>query len=842
MTTKVVSGTYPAGYYLKSPVTIASVTSTGYVKAKGIYTMADPPNTYTVFNDGTVLGGATGVYLGDGGLVTNGSASDTKALISANYAVQLQQAGTVVNFASIISASAVGFGIYCNEPGLVTNGSLQDTTATIQGAVGVLMPGDTGVAGTVDNFGVIEGSGTNSAGVLLTEESVLDNGARTDASARVSGDYGVKGVGHATVTNYGVIVGSGTESSAAGVYLENGGRVTNEAGAEILGTTGVLALNDAATVTNLGKITSAKDTSPGVGLREGGVVTNGSLSDTHAIIAGGRGVDVSGAAGTVTNFGTIAGAGRAGYYGAPQYAGVNLLGGGTLTNGATGDATALIEGYDGVLLAGSSRGTNLAEIETTGGYGAHLYNAAVLTNGASGDSAALISGWVGVELYNTATLDSFGVVSGAGGTAVFLYDPDTRLDAEAGSKFEGEIDANDGLVDFVSGISTASGIQSRGVVEGVGTASLDGGASSFRSGIKLQVAQIDVAGASTSVEIATNINFAKVWDQSGGTLTVDKGDELSLTGSANSFAGTLAGLGELEVDGGRLTIGAAGAILTGGGVLGLANLSTSTVVGASSAATLTNVNDKITGAGQLGDGDMKLVNEAGGVINGDETVTLVIDTGANTIANAGNIDSSSTGGVKISSALANTGLLVVAGGGTLDVTGAVSGTGSVRISDGTAEFGSTFAQNVDWTGVPGVLELAKSQTYTGKVTGFSTTGGTSFDLLDIAFGGSTTAKFTGSTTSGVLTVTDGTHTAKITLEGNYTTSKFTASSDGHGGTKVVDPTPKVAAHLAPPAPLNGFVAAMAAFGTAEGPIHPAADVWRETAPLVLTSPRMVQAM
>jgi hypothetical protein len=87
-----------------------------------------------------------------------------------------------------------------------------------------------------------------------------------------------------------------------------------------------------------------------------------------------------------------------------------------------------------------------------------------------------------------------------------------------------------------------------------------------------------------------------------------------------------------------------------------------------------------------------------------------------------------------------------------------------------------------------VLELAKSTTYTGQVTGFSKTGTTGFDLLDIAFGGSTKATYSGTTASGVLTVTDGTHTAKITLIGNYTASTWTVASDGHGGTSIHDPT------------------------------------------------------
>jgi hypothetical protein len=40
---------------------------------------------------------------------------------------------------------------------------------------------------------------------------------------------------------------------------------------------------------------------------------------------------------------------------------------------------------------------------------------------------------------------------------------------------------------------------------------------------------------------------------------------------------------------------------------------------------------------------------------------------------------------------------------------------------------------------------------------------------------------------GTLNVTDGTHAANIALLGNYLSSIFVPSSDGHGGTSVHDP-------------------------------------------------------
>ncbi|HEY5130523.1 MAG TPA: hypothetical protein VIJ35_25090 [Bradyrhizobium sp.] len=62
------------------------------------------------------------------------------------------------------------------------------------------------------------------------------------------------------------------------------------------------------------------------------------------------------------------------------------------------------------------------------------------------------------------------------------------------------------------------------------------------------------------------------------------------------------------------------------------------------------------------------------------------------------------------------------------------------------------------------------------------------DFADISFASVQTPTFTNATaTGGTLHVTDGTHTANIALLGNYLASTFVASSDGHGGTSVIDP-------------------------------------------------------
>ncbi|HXV01123.1 MAG TPA: hypothetical protein VG166_11555, partial [Caulobacteraceae bacterium] len=233
----------------------------------------------------------------------------------------------------------------------------------------------------------------------------------------------------------------------------------------------------------------------------------------------------------------------------------------------------------------------------------------------------------------------------------------------------------------------------------------------------------------------------------------------------------------------------------------------SRIVGAAG-ATLTNVNDTLSGAGFIGTSAMSLVNEAGGVILGNQTTALVINTGTHAIINAGTIENSGKGGALVRSAVVNNGILEAAGTGTLTLAGAVSGTGVGRITGGTLWARSTFVENVTFTGTTGVLELANSTAYTGRVKGLSTSGTNSLDLTDIAFtSGVTKATFSGTSSAGTLTVTDGAHTAHIKLVGDYLGSTFTVSGDGHGGTTVVDPALAILAHAmagfragAPPGP------------------------------------------
>jgi hypothetical protein len=237
---------------------------------------------------------------------------------------------------------------------------------------------------------------------------------------------------------------------------------------------------------------------------------------------------------------------------------------------------------------------------------------------------------------------------------------------------------------------------------------------------------------------------------------------------------------------------------------------------------------------------MTLDNAGTGIIEGDDSAALTINTGSNAIVNAGDIIALTA--ATIDSAVTNTGLLL-ADGGTLTADGAITGAGSAEVEGaGTLILQGAFNQNVTFAaGSTGVLELGDSQGYTtGAITGFSKTGTNSLDLLDIAFAGTTTGVYTGTTTSGVLTVTEGANVAKIHLTGDYLGQTFNLSSGPGGvGTKVVDPTasaPPQAASSLSPSP-HPFIAAMAGFSAPPaGATGLTAESWR-TPPTTLAASR-----
>ena len=531
------------GAYLKAGgvVTNGAVGDTKAIIVAGSVGVAVLGAAGTVINNGIIrnLGGTgAAIALEMGGQVINGGAANTAAAITGTSGIDvLGAAGTVTNYGTINGAVGSWWGRRpgsCSPPGgTITNGTATDTSALIDGANSAevvkgssaisepsaktsrptrpsrwaarsstaapptpplaKLDGDVGAAiaqyaGVVLNFGTIRSGAlavgsTKNAAIYLTYGGIATNGASTDTGAVLLGEIGIAVAKHAgTVTNFGGIGDAGT---VYGVYLGNGGVVTNGSSADtsatVTGNIGVRVSNAAGTVRNFGTIAAANAvtisaTPAGVVLQAGGSVTNGAAADTKAMLGGIDGIYATTVVATVTNFGSIVG----------ENVGVVLLAGGVLANEAVDE----IQGRaDGVLLGAAGTVTNLGTVRAAAGDGAgvYLHTGGVFINGSAANHTALIFGHYGIDAAapakitnggtirgNTSafslavelaagspfannagalvygytavtaqansTITNFGTLIGAnGGDAVILSGGTARLNAEAGSVVEGSI-------------------------------------------------------------------------------------------------------------------------------------------------------------------------------------------------------------------------------------------------------------------------------------------------------------------------------------------------------------------------------------------------------------------
>lgn len=352
---------------------------------------------------GKISGGNYGVY------VTGGDASVTNAGSITGVSTGVGLNGTnssVDNAGSIVSTGKYGFGVNIKAGGgTVTN----ETGGYISSArSGVVINGG---AGTVTNAGVIQS--TFRDGVFLGQGGQVTN----NAGGSITGNYGVLSFGDTTLTNAGAI--TGTAAAGYGVAINGAGTVNNGAGGAISGGGfGVYVAGGPGSVTNAGSIKATGVYGVGVALNGTGSVTNqagGYIGGTAV------GVVITGDAGAVTNSGAIQG----------TYAGAALIGtGGQLTNNAGGTITG---GYAGVFGLGSASVTNAGAISATNAklsFGVALDNGGAVANQAGG----AISGDTGVYVRRGAlTLTNAGAITGASGPGVAALGGATVTNQTGGS-------------------------------------------------------------------------------------------------------------------------------------------------------------------------------------------------------------------------------------------------------------------------------------------------------------------------------------------------------------------------------------------------------------------------
>nr|MDQ2860829.1 hypothetical protein [Pseudomonadota bacterium] len=714
----------------------------------------------------------------------------------------------VYNFGDIHGTGHYGFGVF--GAAKVYNFG---TSAYIRGNVGV-------GAATAVNDGTIDGA---SIGVIAnrannTAFSALIYGARYGVQINSGGDaynsgtiasgegatagYGVYLADGGGVSNGGTIQGAvgvraigaaasainsdqilGVRPGSESIYLGDGGAVTNTEG-RVQGSSGVVAKGAAATVTNYGQIFGASGRADyGVYLGDGGRVTNGSTLNTAAYIYGGYGIVARNAPATVTNYGRIVSS----YSNA--LGGIELLQGGLVTNGATGYTGALIVASSTAVYVGRAAAgaiDNFGTIISRLGDGVDLFAGGTVTNGSSGDTGAAIrSQYDGVYGYgpittaHAATVINYGTISSSASAGVYLQyaGPQQNIITNGSAGDTGALiqGATDGV------FSQSGSVNNFGIIQGaiVGGGAADSGAAGV--GVELGAGQVTngSAGDATAMiegsvgvridgQYGTVTNFGTVLGTGGTALMLGDATDTLAVEAGSAFVGAVLGAGgSLDLDNGTgtLTGNLAGGTVTVSGSMTPTAFNTFNTVQIGMAATFSTSGTVNLGAGQR-----------------------LIDLGILTLG-------------AIKGRVVNDGV-IEALGGVVSVLGAVSGRGQVTIGAALFACMGSFNQNVTFVGKPGVsksiLELTDSQAYRKKISDFSQTGGTFLDLADIAFTGSGEATYSGGKKGGVLTVTDGTHIAKIALVGDYLTSIFVAADDGHGGTIVTD-TAKAAA-VPPPAP------------------------------------------
>ena len=178
----------------------------------------------------------------------------------------------------------------------------------------------------------------------------------------------------------------------------------------------------------------------------------------------------------------------------------------------------------------------------------------------------------------------------------------------------------------------------------------------------------------------------------------------------------------------------------------------------------------------------------------DPNATVTDDGNTVTLTSGLTIDAGATfdGSGTISGAVDNNGTIDASvSGSTLQITGNISGSGSLDIENGAKlELGGTSTNTVTFEGTSGTWQIDSSGTSTpfsveGTGDGGNLGDNDVIDLRNISFD---SAADRYNSTTDAITVGDGHgHTVTIDVAGGIGDGQFTFESDGHGGTEVFDP-------------------------------------------------------
>ncbi|MGH6828474.1 MAG: autotransporter outer membrane beta-barrel domain-containing protein [Rhizomicrobium sp.] len=543
-----ITSTGTAGIFLHGGGSVVNDAG-GYVGGTkfGIDTPTTVANAVTLTNAGTITGGGTGataVYLNGGGTVTN------SGTINGSVGVMILGAAASVANSGLIQAAGTGagsYGVQFRDTGGTFDNTLANSGTIIGGgghdAVLLGAGNDRLILNAGYSFtGVVDGgSGTNALEIATGNLTLTNVNSEFQNFQNVTIDLGATAVNTgavnlpagATVTDSGILNNSGTLAvpgrfDVSGSLTNSGSFSGQVAASGTVGITNSGMMSDVSgpaiystkanlQITNIGTIIS---TGPlgAVAWSGGGTLVNGDSSHAAALISGANyGVELKAGGATITNAGTIM---------ASNGPGVDMNAPGALAN------SGLIQGTPYGLLAGSGDSiTNSGTIKDAGTAGVSLASGASLTNQAGG----VISGTTGVAFTGTgASLTNYGTITGTGGTAIQFDAGNNDMTLGGSSALSGGIDGGGGA----------------GQIGLVGTGTIASTIANFGAGSALFIAKGANWTASGNWTIASVTN--------NGTLQPGTaGSPLKLTGNfTQSSASVLrsiltagGGASELEVTG-----------------------------------------------------------------------------------------------------------------------------------------------------------------------------------------------------------------------------------------------------------------------------------------------------
>jgi hypothetical protein len=426
--------------------------------------------------------------------------------------------------------------------------------------------------------------------------------------------------------------------------------------------------------------------------------------------------------------------------------------------------TLVINGTTTVMSGGGFTATGSGdEIEFTG----NVFNSGLLTASAESVGIDNNAGCISASDCGTVTFeaavwnDEGGTIKAWSGGLVAFNDSTVTNDGRIEAKFGGVVDVSHSTItQGCDGVLAATGYNSEINLD---HATVVGGTLETSCGGLIQTICGDSVFDGVTIACGSNV---LVNDQTSLALqdTIDNHGTITLAAAPDP---------SLVIDGCVTLTGHGEVVLSGDG---------DNIVGGAGGGVLDNVDNTISGAGSIGDGQLTLINESCGVIDANLAgQTLTIDT---------------------DHAVTNRGTLEASNGGTLLVDDAVTGGGSALVAGGVVHFEQTaniseITFNNGGDTPFGEVIFDNPNGLNATVNGFA---GTAPDLahsdgIDLA-GVWTVESQTPSGENLVVTLQDGAQVATLTFDDF--TGILKVGSDGSGGTLITDPP--AASH---PSPTDG---------------------------------------